>query len=152
MSFPVRPVTVSVDLPVDADEVFGFVSDTRNDPLWCPNVTNVTQTDGEGVEVGARFHFDQKVEARGRVLESGVDVEIVDLGERRVAWSVDDRFQTRQITLSVEPRGAGCRVTQTTTASFKRKPGMAKWVYPTLAKRTFQDQFSHLVEHFADEG
>ena len=149
MNYPVRPVTVSVDVPATADAVFAFVSDTRNDPTWCPNVRNVTQTAGDGVEVGARFHFDQSVEARGSVLESAVDVEIIELAERRVVWNVDDRFQTRQISLSVEPLGDGSRVTQTTKASFKRKPGIAKLLYPTLAKRTFRDQFAHLVEHFA---
>ncbi|HEU4318845.1 MAG TPA: SRPBCC family protein [Acidimicrobiia bacterium] len=149
MTYPVNPVAVSVVVPAPPDEVFSFVSDTRNDPVWCPNVTGMVQTAGSGVDVGSRFHFDQKVEARGRVLESGVDVEVVELGERTIVWSVEDRFQIRRITLSVEPSGSGSRVTQTTEASFKRKPGMAKWVYPSLAKRTFQDQFSHLVEHFA---
>ena len=148
MTYPIKPVTVSVEVPAPPEEVYPFVSDTRNDPVWCPNVTGVTQTAGDGVEVGARFHFDQKIEARGRVLESGVDVEVVGLGERKIVWNVEDRFQTRRITLEVTPSEGGCRVTQTTEASFKRKPGMAKWVYPGLAKRTFQEQFSHLVEHF----
>ena len=148
MTYPIKPVTVSVDIPADPDDVFVFVSDTRNDPVWCPNVSGVSQTSGSGVEVGARFHFDQKVEARGRVLESGVDVEVVELGERTIVWSVEDRFQTRRITLTVAPAGEGARVTQTTEASFKRKPGMAKWVYPSMARRTFREQFSHLVGHF----
>jgi len=150
VTYPIKPVSVAVDVPADPDVVFTFVSDTRNDPLWCPNVTGVTQTAGGGVEVGARFHFDQKVEARGRVLESGVDVEVVELGERTIVWNVEDRFQIRRITLSVVASGKGSRVAQKTEASFKQKPGLAKWVYPTLAKRIFQDQFSRLADHLTE--
>lgn len=149
MTYPIKPVTVSVEVQADADEVFEFISDTRNDPMWCPNVTGVTQTSGSGVEVGARFHFDQRVETQGRVLESGVDVEVIELGDNLIVWSVEDRFQTRRITLSVTSAGERSRVTQTTEASFKRKPGLAKWAYPTMARRTFSDQFSHLQAHYA---
>ncbi|MFZ0013826.1 MAG: SRPBCC family protein, partial [Acidimicrobiia bacterium] len=105
--FPVRPVTVAVDIPAEADAVFSVVSDTRRDPEWCPNVTNVKQKAGDGVAVGARFHFDQTIEARGKTLHSGVDVEVEQLGDRQIVWRVEDRFQTRRITLTVVPRQGG---------------------------------------------
>jgi hypothetical protein len=142
-------VTVSVSIPADADTVFDFVSDTRNDPVWCPNVTGVTQISGEGVVVGAFFRFQQAVEMRGRKLESEVDVEIVDLDERSVRWRVEDKFQVRDVQVRVAPDGEGSRITQTTTATFKRKPGLAKWLYPVLARRTFKDQFGRLADHFS---
>jgi hypothetical protein len=148
--FPVRPVTVAIDIPAEPDAVFSVVSDTRRDPEWCPNVTNVEQRAGDGVAIGALFHFDQTIEARGRTLHSGVDVEVVELGERHVAWRVEDRFQTRTIHLTVAPRQGGCVVTQTTEASFKKKPGAAKWFYPLLARRTFRDQFEQLRTLFPD--
>lgn len=136
-------------IPADPDTVFSYVADTRNDPEWCPNVTDVTQTAGDGVAVGSRFTFHQLVEARGRTLESDVEVEVTDLDERTIGWRVEDRFQTREVSLRVTPDGEGSKVTQTTAATFKRKPGIAKWVYPMLAKRTFKDQFSRLAAHFA---
>ena len=49
----------------------------------------------------------------------------------------------------VTPADGGSEITQTTTAMFKRKPGIAKWLYPMLARRTFKDQFGRLAEHFA---
>lgn len=147
--FRVRPITVAVHVPAEPATVFDFVADTRNDPIWCPNVTDVTQVNGIGVGVGSSFRFHQRVETQGRVLESDVDVEIVELGERSIRWRVEDRFQIRDVLVEVSPDESGSLATQTTTAYFKRKPGVVKWVYPLLAKRTFKDQFARLAEHFA---
>lgn len=148
MSYQVRPVTVSARIPAPADEVFDFVSDTRNDPIWCSNVTDVEQVEGDGVEVGSRFRFHQSVEAGGRTLESNVEVEVVELGERAIGWRVEDRFQNREIRLEVSGEGASSLLTQTTSASFKRRPGISRWLYPRLARKGFKEQFDRLAEHF----
>ncbi|HEX6220737.1 MAG TPA: SRPBCC family protein [Acidimicrobiia bacterium] len=143
-----RPVIVTTFVPAPPDEVFAFVADTRNDPVWCANVTDVTQVAGDGVSVGARFRFHQAVKTGGRTIDSDVDVEVVGLSDRSIEWRVEDRFQIREITLSVEPRAEGSTVRQQTLAAFKRDPGLARWLYPFLARRTFRDQFSRLAEHF----
>lgn len=148
MSYPVRPVTVTARVPAAADAVFDFVSDTRNDPIWCPNVSSVSQIGGDGVTVGAHFQFHQTVQARGRDLESDVEVQVVELGERRIVWEVEDRFQTRVISLEVTGDGGESLVTQTTRATFKRNPGLARWFYPMMARRVFRDQLGRLAEHF----
>lgn len=148
MSYQARPVTVTTRVPATTHEVFDFVSDTRNDPIWCPNVSSVEQVEGDGVAVGSRFRFHQAVQARGRSLESDVDVEVVELGERSIVWEVEDRFQTRVISLAVSGDDRESLVTQTTKASFKRKPGLARWVYPVMARRVFRDQLRRLAEHF----
>lgn len=139
---------MTVSIPAPADEVFAYVSDTRNDPEWCPNVGEINQTVGDGVEVGAKFRFEQTVTARGRSLVSEVEAEITGLGDRSIAWRVIDRFQEREIQLDVVPEDDGSRVTQTTVAAFHRPPGLARWVYPILAKRTFRDQFERLAAVF----
>jgi uncharacterized protein YndB with AHSA1/START domain len=146
-TFRVRPVTVSTYVPASPETVFEFISDTRNDPIWCPNVTEVIQVNGVGVGVGSAFRFHQSVEMRGRALESDVDVEIVELGERSIRWRVEDRFQIRDVRVEVSPEDEGSLVEQTTIAIFKRKPGIAKWLYPMLARRTFKDQFQRLAHH-----
>jgi hypothetical protein len=51
--------------------------------------------------------------------------------------------------VQLSPHDGGSVVEQTTTAVFKRKPGLAKWLYPMLARRTFKDQFRHLADHFS---
>jgi hypothetical protein len=141
-------VTVETAVAGDPDEVFAFVSDTRNDPIWCPNVSSVEQVQGDGVHVGSRFRFHQTVQARGRSLESDVDVAVVELGEGRIVWEVEDRFQTRVISLTVAGDHGESLVTQTTSASFKRKPGLARWAYPVMARRVLRDQLRRLAEHF----
>lgn len=149
MTYRVRPVTVTATIPAQPEVVFAYVSDTRNDPEWCPNVSDVHQVSGEGVELGAGFGFQQRVETRGRVLDSDVEVEVVELGERRIRWRVEDRFQIRDVLLEVEPDGDGSKVVQTTTAAFKRKPGVARWAYPMLARQTFKKQFQRLADRFS---
>lgn len=146
---PLRPVNVSYDIPADPIEVLAFVSDTRNDSIWCPNVSSISQVEGDGVEPGARFQFHQTVRTGGQTLESDVDVEVVALTDDSVRWRVEDRFQIRDITLTVETHGAGSKVRQQTLATFKKDPGLARWLYPFLARRTFRDQFSRLAEYFS---
>lgn len=140
---------MSTRVAADPDELFAFIADTRNDPVWCPNVSEVSQTQGSGVARGAKFRFEQTVETRGRALQSEVEVEIVELGDRSIVWRVEDRFQIREISLKVVEEGDHAVVTQTTKAMFKRKPGMARWVYPLLARRVFKDQFTHLASRFS---
>lgn len=146
---PVRPVEAAADIAAPAEVVFAFVSDTRNDPLWCDNVETVEMLAGEGIEVGARFRFHQHLDRPGgQRLQFDVDLEIVDLDERMITWRATDRFQEREITLRVEPAGQGSRVTQVTRARFRRPPGLARWVYPRLARRVFARQFRSLAARF----
>lgn len=146
----IKPVRVSQVVPAPPETVFAFVADTRNDPIWCPNVTNVVQMDGEGVAPGSKFRFHQSVSAGGRTFESDVDVEVLDLSDESITWRIEDKFQVRTVSLTVEPAGEGTTVTQITEAGFKRKPDfLTKTMYPRLAKRTFQDQFQRLAEHLS---
>jgi uncharacterized membrane protein len=143
---PVRPVEVRADIDAPSDVVFAFVSDTRNDPLWCDNVETVEMLAGEGIEVGARFRFHQHLDRPGgQRLQFDVDVEIVGLGEQVISWLATDPFQEREITLRVEPAGQGSTITQVTRASFRRPPGLARWVYPRMARRIFARQFRSLA-------
>ena len=148
--YPVRPVTVSAEIPAPPSDVLAFISDTRNDPAWCPNVEAAEMTSDGPIDVGSTFRYTQHLDqpGRGRVTFDG-DVEIVSLDDQSIRWRVADKFQERTITCTVEASGDGSRVTQTTEASFHRSPGLAKYAYPLLARRTFKDQLRHLREHFA---
>jgi hypothetical protein len=148
VSYELRPVTVSAFVPAPPDQLFAYVSDTRNDPKWCPNVTGVEQVSGDGVGVGSRFRFHQSIEVQGRTLDSEVEVEVLSIADHAIEWAVDDRFQSRHVRLGVEPVEGGSKVTQRTTATFKRKPGIARWAYPFLARRTFRKQFTELAGVF----
>jgi hypothetical protein len=147
---PVRAVTVSERIPGPADEVLTFISDTRNDPLWCPNVDSAEMTSDGPVAVGSTFRYTQHLDqpGRGRVTFDG-EVEVVAMSDRSIEWRVTDKFQERTVTCVVEPSSDGCRVTQKTEASFHRDPGMTRHLYPLLARRTLKDQLRHLRAHFA---
>lgn len=151
-SYPVRTVRVDAFIPAAPDEVFALIADTRNDPVWCPNVDQAELVDGDGVEIGANFRFHQHLDRKGKRVEFDATVEILDLAVNSIEWRVDDRFQTRDISITVEPDNGGSRITQTTRASFSKKPGLGmRYGYPVVAKRTFRDQFQHLAAHFASK-
>jgi hypothetical protein len=143
--YPVPPVKASAHIPADPDQLFAFVSDTRHDPEWCENVETIEMVEGDTILPGARFRFHQHLDRPGDRIQFDVDVVVVELGDRFIRWRAEDRFQVRDITLSVEPEGTGSRITQETRPVFKRKPGMARWLYPALARRIFKKQFRDLA-------
>ncbi len=146
---PVRPVTVSEHIPAPAPDVLAFISDTRNDPMWCPNVDSAEMMSADPISVGSTFHYTQHLDqpGMGRVSFSG-DVEVVALDDRSITWRVVDKFQERTITCVVEPDGDGSQVTQSTQAAFHRSPGLGRLLYPIMARRTLRDQLRHLRDHF----
>jgi hypothetical protein len=149
--FPARPISVSAHIPAPPDALFHFVSDTRNDPLWCQNVETVDLVEGSKVEVGTRFRFHQHLDRPGAErTHFDVDVEVIEMRDRTIIWRASDRFQTRTISLAVVPEGSGSRITQVTRATFLRPPGAVKWLYPLLARRIFTGQFRDLGAYFAD--
>jgi hypothetical protein len=146
MTHPVRPVTVRAVIPAPPGEVLAFVADTRNDPEWCPNVESAELVEGDGVSAGSVFRFRQHLDTPGsKRVEFDGEVTIADRTDRSIRWRVSDRFQERDITLTVEPYFDGTRITQVTHATFLRPPGLGRWLYPLLARRTFRDQFAQLA-------
>jgi hypothetical protein len=140
---------VSARINAAPDVLFSFVADTRNDPQWCENVEKVEMVEGDTVGPGTKFTFHQHLDAPGRErMQFDVNVEVIEMGEGFIHWRAEDRFQTREIMVTVEPEGAGSRITQVTRATFNRKPGMTRWLYPVLARRIFKKQFEDLAGHF----
>jgi hypothetical protein len=152
-TYPVRPIRVSAHIPAPADVLFTFVSDTRNDLEWCQNVERVEMVKGDTIGPGTVFRFHQHLDRPGgERMQFDVDVEVIEMGEGSIRWQADDRFQTRDIALTVEADGTGSRITQETRAVFKRRPGMARWIYPMLARRIFRKQFRDLAALFETRG
>ena len=83
---------------------------------------------------------------------SDVETEVVGRGDDWIEWRVNDRFQERSIRLQVDPAPGGSRITQVTSASFHRAPGIARYFYPMLAKRTFREQFRDLAAFMSEQG
>lgn len=149
MSRRVRPVTVHAVIPGDTKAVMSYVADTRNDPEWCPNVETAELVSGDGMSAGSVFRYHQHLDTgRGRVEFDG-EVTVLERSESSIRWRVTDRFQERDITLSVEPHPKGTRIQQVTRASFLRSPGMVRFIYPFMAKRELTRQFRSLADRFA---
>ena len=146
---PVESVTVAEHIRAPAADVLAFISDTRNDPEWCPNVDSAEMTSNGPIAIGSTFRYTQHLgrSGAGRVSFHG-DVEVVALDDRSITWRVTDKFQERKITCVVEPEADGSQVTQTTEAAFHRSPGAGRWLYPILARRTLKAQLRHLRAHF----
>ncbi len=152
MSYPVRPARASGVIPAQPWEVLAFVADTRNDPKWCVNVETVEMLTPEPLAVGSRFRYHQYLERRdGSRVQFDGDVGLLALTDTSVTWEVEDRFQRRIITIEIEAAAGGTRATQVTEAEFKRPPGLGRWVYPAIARRTMRKQFAALADHFAGE-
>lgn len=150
MPHPVRPVTVRARISAPPTTVLEFVADTRNDPQWCPNVETAELVSGDGTSPGSVFRYRQHLDLPGskRVYADG-EVTVLERTDGMIRWNVTDRLQERDIILRVEPHPDGCRVIQTTRASFRRSPGIARWGYPLLARREFRRQFRELARHFS---
>ena len=150
MSHPVRPVTGHAIIPAPPAVVLDFIADTRNDPLWCPNVESAALISGDGTSVGSVFRYHQHLDSPGtKRTQFDGETTIVARTADSITWRVTDRFQERDIVVTVAPHPEGTSITQITRAAFKRPPGIARWGYPLLARRVLRDQFRSLARHFS---
>jgi uncharacterized membrane protein len=102
-------VSVSGFVQADADEVFRFLADLENWPLWQTDMRTVTLRDGQAGQSGARYRYLSR--AMGQTFDSTVRLTRVD-PPREVAfegeWSGMIRPSGRYL---VEPVQGGARVT-----------------------------------------
>lgn len=142
---------MSAWVPAQPQTVLALLSDTRNDPLWCSNVDSAQLVGSEPIGVGSKFTFRQILNRGARRFEFDADVEITELTDTSIRWTVSDKLSVRDIAMTVNPEGAGTRVRQTTRAAFVKPPGILKWVYPVMARRVFKAQFRDLAEYLATD-
>ena len=53
-----------IEIQASINDVFEFVADMRNMPKWNYFVTRVTQENGDGPEIGARYHQTRKTDSQ----------------------------------------------------------------------------------------
>jgi len=98
----------SIHVERPAEEVFAFVSDAANNPRWRSYVVETTWLDDGPMRVGRRGRQVSKVLGQ----PMAVVAEIAEWDPpRHVAWRAIAGFATVRTDCTVEPEGAGCRLT-----------------------------------------
>ena len=82
-----------------AEAVFAAISDLDNLPRFVPQLTAVRTTDGDQIEVEARYHGHE---------HRGEATFVADEAERRIEWSAPSGYRGW---MKVDPDGDGSRLT-----------------------------------------
>jgi uncharacterized membrane protein len=122
-----------------AGEVFGFIADGENDPMWRPNVTDIAHVSGTGTGLGARYRQGIKGPGGTRI---AADYEITGYEpDRRLAFrGLDGPVRTEGEYL-LDERGAQTSVTLRLSW---RPGGMARLLAPVVA-RTMESEVQSLI-------
>jgi uncharacterized protein YndB with AHSA1/START domain len=104
---------IEIRRPVQA--VFDYVSDPRNDPVWCRKVISVEQVGGEGPGPGSRYTVVHKP-VPGRPPRN---IDHSCLGwdpPERIEWREDDGTDVFRVEYLLEPTADGTRIRQRSDA------------------------------------
>jgi hypothetical protein len=101
----------SIEIARPREEVFDFVSDPLNDPLWCPKVESVRPAPGSTGGPGARFEVVHRPIPLRPAREMDYTLTSWDPpGE--IVWREDDGHDVIVVTYSLEAIDEGTRFTQ----------------------------------------
>jgi uncharacterized protein YndB with AHSA1/START domain len=101
----------SVTIARDIEEVFAFVADPRNDPIWCPKVESVEPVGDPAEGPGARFavvHRPIPFRPSRRMDYTLLDWE----PPNKIEWREDDGHDLLAVTYRLEAVGEGTRFVQ----------------------------------------
>jgi uncharacterized protein YndB with AHSA1/START domain len=124
--------TVTIDRPVQ--DVWDYVMDIRNDPVWTTNVVGVGRGAGEPVEVG--FDFEETYKFLGRRMPITFIVTEHD-PHRRSAVEVAEGPVAGRGSYDFEPVDGGTRFTATLVTDAHGFFKLAEPVFARMARREF---------------
>jgi uncharacterized protein YndB with AHSA1/START domain len=107
-----------IEIQRPLEEVFEFVADPRNDPLWCPRVEWCKQREGDGPAVGARYEALHKPSGYPRRHIRRIEVLEYE-SPRRIRWRQEDQIGVFDIVYTLEPTETGTRLAQTDDIKWK---------------------------------
>lgn len=118
--------TVDIDRPVA--DVFRFIADPNNDPIWCPNVHESTQLRGDGPLVGAVY---EQIHEPGPAKPTRLTVELreMDAPNHMRLKSIDELAWFDVSYHLEELSDEATRLTQTDHTHFQ---GFAKLLQPVM--------------------
>jgi Polyketide cyclase / dehydrase and lipid transport len=143
-----RVVTNTIELAADADAVFDYMTDLRNEPRWNPHMRDVEKTTDGVVGHGTRFRV-----TFGR----GVGEALVEhtAFDRPRSWSSLSRSRLLDVESAnhVEPIPGGCRLVIGTQLSPRgalrlSTPLLRHWMHATWARdlRTVKAQVERVSQ------
>jgi uncharacterized protein YndB with AHSA1/START domain len=108
---PAMQIVRSVVIDCHIEDVFRYVADPSNDPVWCAKVLAVEQTEGEGPGAGARcdvLHRRLAFRPARRMAYTCREYEPPE----RIAWREDDGETVIHVAYELEPVWTSTRLTQ----------------------------------------
>jgi hypothetical protein len=101
----------SVVIDCHIEDVFRYVADPSNDPVWCAKVLAVEQVEGEGTGAGARYevlHRPLPFRAARRMTYTCLAYDALG----RIVWHENDGPTVIRVTYELEPVWTSTRLTQ----------------------------------------
>jgi hypothetical protein len=129
-------------LPAD---VFDFVADPRNDPLWCPKVVSVQAPSAEAGGPGTRYavvHRPVPLRPARRMVHTLVSWQ----PPGRIVWHEDDGHDVVDVVYLLEADRAGTRFTQRSDAQL----AVPRFLHPVMRAgigRDIAKQLDRLRDH-----
>lgn len=139
----------SVTIPRAPAEVFDYIRDPNNDPVWCSSVLSSRQVAGNGPDVGARYE-QQHNPGPGKPTDLHIEILALDPPRSMTVRSVDDLAEFH-VTYRLEAVDGGTHLTQIDEIHVE---GIKKLVLPVLRLAVgagIKKQFAELRRRLAPE-
>jgi uncharacterized protein YndB with AHSA1/START domain len=133
--------TLTIDRPVE--EVFAFLVDTRNDPVWMAHVVEVGRNADLPIEPG--LEIDETIKFLGKRLPVTMRVTEHDPPRRSAIELVGSPVPGRG-SYELEPAGDGTRLTATLETDAHGFFKLAEPVFARMARRDFVGNFATLKD------
>jgi hypothetical protein len=130
-------VAETIEINRGVEQVWQFVSDPMNDPVWCPKVKLV---DRLGPEQWVVRHKPIPLRPPAALTVDQIAVE----APRRLVLREEDDASIFDVEYRLEPTSAGMRFTQTSDFKWKRLPGLAQRVLAPGVRRDVRRQLREL--------
>ena len=134
--------SVAVTIACPIDQVFAFVADMENDPLWCPVVLETWRTSGAGPGLGARY----RVTARPFFIRERQEFETMGFEPPSyLAWTGRSWRVVSSGSYALQPVAGGTRLVHQHKLSLK---GL-RWLEPLAGgavRRVDQRQLGNLKQ------
>lgn len=126
------------------EDLWAFIADARNDPLWCHKVESVEQVAGDGPGPGARYRALHSPRPRKPPVE--LTIEVVEYDQpRRLGLREEDADGVFDVVYELEPNEGGTLLAQIDEIDWKISK-LARPIARVMVSRDLSRQFSSLKE------